>query len=59
MHLTAFSTREMFQPKYYWVEIKYLGAIQNRRRQLFAEVIMLFLNISRQMPRQLPRADVN
>ena len=25
----------MFQPKYNWVEIKYLRAIQNRRRQLF------------------------
>ena len=25
----------MFQPKYHWVDIKYLGAIQNRRGQLF------------------------
>ena len=24
-----------FQPKYYWVEIKYLGAIQSRPRHLF------------------------
>ena len=29
-----FYKREMFQPKYNWVEIKYLGAIQNWRRQL-------------------------
>ena len=27
--------REMFQPKYHWVEIKYLGAIENRCGQLF------------------------
>ena len=27
--------RMMFQPKYHWVEIKYLGAIQNRCRQFF------------------------
>ena len=40
-----FYKREMFQPKYHWTEIKYLGAIQNPRRQLFADVIMLFLNI--------------
>ena len=30
-----FYIRKMFQPKYHWVEIKYLGAIQNRGRQLF------------------------
>ena len=40
-----FYKREMFQPKDHWTEIKYLGAIQNPRRQLFADVIMLFLNI--------------
>ena len=27
----------MFQPKYHWVEIKYLGAIQNRCQQLFCQ----------------------
>ena len=27
--------RKMFQPKYHWVEIKYLGAIENRCGQLF------------------------
>ena len=48
----------MFQPKYYWIEVKYLGAIQNPLRQLFADV-MFFLNIHRHLPRQLPRADVN
>ena len=30
-----FYNRKMLQPKYHWVEIKYLGAIQNRGRQLF------------------------
>ena len=25
----------MFQPKYHWIEINYLGAIKNRRGQLF------------------------
>ena len=30
-----FYKRKMFQLKYHWVEIKYLGAIQNRRGQLF------------------------
>ena len=30
-----FYKRKMFQPKYHWVEIKYLGAIKNRRGQLF------------------------
>ena len=35
MCLTVFSTREMFQLNYDWVEIKYLDAIQNRRWQLF------------------------
>ena len=32
----GFYKRNMFQPKYHWVEIKYLGAMQNRRRQLFS-----------------------
>ena len=50
--------REMFRPKYYWIEVKFLGAIQNPRRQLFPDV-MFFLNIHRHLPRQLPRADVN
>ena len=27
--------RKMFQPKYHWVEIKYLGAIENCCGQLF------------------------
>ena len=54
-----FSQRGMLQPKYHWIELKYLGAIQNPRRQLFADVIMLFLNIRRHLPRQLPGADVN
>ena len=31
----VFYKGKMFQPKYHWVKIKYLGAIQNRRRQLF------------------------
>ena len=30
-----FYKRKMFQPKYHWVEKKYLGAIQDRREQLF------------------------
>ena len=30
-----FHKREMFQLKCHWVEIKYLGAIQNQHRQLF------------------------
>ena len=30
-----FYKRKIFQVKYHWVEIKYLGAIKNRRRQLF------------------------
>ena len=54
-----FSQRGMLQPKYHWIELKYLGAIQNPRRQLFADVIMLFLNIRRHLLPQLPRADVN
>ena len=33
----VFSIREMFQPKYHWVEIKYLGAIQSQLRQLFGQ----------------------
>ena len=36
-----FCKRNMFQPKYYWVKIKDLGAIQNR--------LMLFLNINRHL----------
>ena len=28
--------RNMFQPKYHWDEIEYLGAMQNQRRQLFS-----------------------
>ena len=54
-----FYKREMLQPKYHWIELKYLGAIQNPRRQLFADVIMLFLTIRRHLLPQLPRADVN
>ena len=30
-----FYKRKMFQTKYHCIEIKYLGAIQNRRRQRF------------------------
>ena len=30
-----FCKRNMIQPKYHWVEIKYLDAIQDRGRQLF------------------------
>ena len=30
-----FYKRKIFQPKYHWVEIKYTGAIQNRRNQHF------------------------
>ena len=56
MCLTVFSTREreMFQPKYCWVEIKYLGAMQNRRRHLFA-----FSQYMSTFAVALPRADVN
>ena len=54
-----FYKRKMFQPKYRWVEIKYLGAIQNRCGQFFAYVIMLFLNIRQHFPRKLSRLDVS
>ena len=56
-----FYKREMFQPKYHWIEIKYMGAIQSPRRKLFADVIMLFLNIRRHLPLHLHflRGDVN
>ena len=30
-----FYKRKMFQPKYHWIEKKYLGAIPDRREQLF------------------------
>ena len=30
-----FYKSKIFQSKYYWIEIKYLGAIQNRRDQHF------------------------
>ena len=30
-----FYKRKMFQPKFHWIEIKYLGAMQNRRGQRF------------------------
>ena len=30
-----FYERKMLTPRYHWVEIKYLVAIQNRRRQFF------------------------
>ena len=46
-----FYKREMFQPKYYWIEIKFLGSIQNPRRHLFVDVIMLFLKIHRHLHR--------
>ena len=41
----SFYKRDMFQLKYHWIEIKYLGAIQNQRQQPFADVIMHFLNM--------------
>ena len=43
MCLTVFCTREreMSQPKYHWVELKYLGAIQNR--------LMFFPNMHRHL----------
>lgn len=53
--LRVFSTREMFQTKYNWVKIKYMGAIQNRHNNFFADVKMLFFNIRQ----HLPRADAN
>ena len=38
--------KDIFQPKYHWVEIKHLGAIQNRRRQLFCRRdVFFFLSI--------------
>ena len=46
---------KMFQPKYHWVEIKYLGAIQNRRGQLFCLRDNAF---SQYTPWQLLRVDV-
>ena len=49
----------MFQPKYHWVEIKYLGATQNSHWQLFADVIMLFLNIHQHLPQKLLHANVH
>ena len=54
-----FYERKMFQPRYHWVEIKYLGTIQNRRGQFFAYMIMRFLNIRRHLPRQLLGVDVS
>ena len=32
---SSFYKRKMFQPKYHWVEVKYLDVIQKRRQQLF------------------------
>ena len=37
-----FNGRNMFQPKYHWIEIKYLGAMQNQRRQLFSRCDYVF-----------------
>ena len=54
-----FYKKEMFKPKYNWVEIKYLDAIQYPRQQLFADVIMLFLYKRLHLPLQLPHVDVN
>ena len=54
-----FYKKEMFEPKYDWVEIKYLDAIQYPRQQLFADVIMLFLYKRLHLPLQLPHVDVN
>ena len=55
-----FYKREMFQPKYHWVETKYLGVIYKTDVGNFsADVIMLFLNIRWHLRRQLPRANVN
>ena len=30
-----FKKTEIFQPKYHWVDLKYLGAIENQRQQFF------------------------
>ena len=57
-----FYKRKMFQPNQHWIELKYLGAIQNPGPQLFADVIMLFLNIRRHLPtcrRELQRMLLN
>ena len=35
---SIFYERKMFRPKYHWVKIKYLGAIQNRHGQLFLPI---------------------
>ena len=32
-----FYKRKMFQPKYHWVEMKYLSAIQNRHGRQFCQ----------------------
>ena len=57
-----FFKRKIFQPNQHWIELKYLGAIQNPGPQLFADVIMLFLNIHRHLPtcrRELQRMLLN
>ena len=38
-----FYKRKMFQPKYHWVEKKYLGAIQDQREQLFSQYTLAFV----------------
>ena len=44
-----FYERKMLQPKYHWVEIKYLGAMQNRHRQYFCQHDNVFHNIYRHL----------
>ena len=56
-----FYKREMFQLKYHWVEIKYLGAIQNRRRQLFSRCDNTFFHYTSAIAacrRELERLDI-
>ena len=37
--------KDIFQRKYHWVEMKHLGAIQSRRRQLFCRRDVFFFSI--------------
>ena len=60
LHETFGTWRKNFQPKYYWVDIKYLGTIQNRRWQLFCRCDdSVFFQYNCQFPGRLPRVDLN
>ena len=43
---------KIFQPKYHWVEIKFLVAIRNPRWQFFCLRENAFLSIRRYLPRE-------